>query len=990
MADPDPRPHDPTATPSWLAGCPAPDSAARLRENVLLALHASDALDLEALDASGLHRLDRVLHAVCGVAPFLAPMLARHPEWAASLVADDLSVARDAASLEHALAASEKPDAPASHEERLARLRRFKYRELVRIVARDTTPEWVPLEASETTLREISALADLLLQRAYEASCEAFFETAGPPRWKRRGGDAVELGFCALGLGKLGGEELNFSSDVDLIYVFATPPDDLAAPVEATPGGPRAFARWVPADYFTRLAQAFGKAVTSHSVDGFLFRIDLDLRPEGAQGTLVITDGALETYYEAWADTWEKAAFMKARPVAGDARLGWRTIRALAPMIYRSTMDYRAIESIRTLKTKVAFHRGNDAAGFDVKIDPGGIRDVEFVAQALQLLHGARIPQIRDRSTLRALRHLSEVGLLEPARASGLESAYLFLRRVEHRLQMQGERQTHRLPRDERERTAVARAMGFEGERALAEFDAVLERHRATIAEPLDRSLSQDAEERVLDLFVQHAGRLLGTETARDMVERLSRRFAAAVDESADRELALNNLARFVEAVGPRRSYYELLLDRPELVRRLVRMFAMSNYLSNFVTAHPGLIESLFDDPDQLLLDRGQLEADLASLEAQLTGGDDGDEEGVLNALRLFHHRQVVNVGLLDMAEKIDRIAAEQSLTELAEVCVGRALRLAWDRAARRKGGVPAAAAEGAYLVVGAGKLGSCELSYGSDLDVFFLYDVGEAAGATALEAQSWFVTLTQRLISALQTTTSEGACYEVDTRLRPSGNQGMLVSSMAALRRYHDADAALWERQALLRCRAVAGHPQLAAAFDALRRDVLARPLPEAPLAEIHAIRMRMEAELAQETRSKRNFKTGRGGLLDVETVAQSLALIHGRDHPALFEVVRVETQLDRLRALELLGADDHAVLSAGWAFLQRLASRLRIVENRSISDLDSERGDLEALALRLGYPADSREGGARRALLGDYRRTTEAIRTVYDRIMATEPAPG
>jgi len=215
-----------------------------------------------------------------------------------------------------------------------------------------------------------------------------------------------------------------------------------------------------------------------------------------------------------------------------------------------------------------------------------------------------------------------------------------------------------------------------------------------------------------------------------------------------------------------------------------------------------------------------------------------------------------------------------------------------------------------------------------------------------------------------------------------------MLVSSMPALRRYHDADAALWERQALLRCRAVAGDPALAAAFDALRRDVLARPLPDAPMAEIHGIRMRMEAELARETSSKRNFKTGRGGLLDVETVAQSLALTHGRAHPELFDVLRVETQLERLRALDLLGADDHATLSSGWSFLQRLASRLRIVENRSISDLDAERGDLEALALRLGYAAESREGDARRALLRDYRRTTEAIRAVYDRIMSTEPA--
>jgi glutamate-ammonia-ligase adenylyltransferase len=275
---------------------------------------------------------------------------------------------------------------------------------------------------------------------------------------------------------------------------------------------------------------------------------------------------------------------------------------------------------------------------------------------------------------------------------------------------------------------------------------------------------------------------------------------------------------------------------------------------------------------------------------------------------------------------------------------------------------------------------------YGSDLDVIFLYDVEDGDDSAMLEAQEFYVRLAQKTIWALQTRTPEGLCYEIDARLRPSGNQGMLVTSRASFAQYHASSAQIWERQALLRARAVAGGARLAQAFAALRLQILAQPLTPAAGAEIHHVRLRMERELAHETKKRHDFKAGRGGLLDVESIVQFLQLRYGMEHAELLAVDSTIQHLSRLATLGLLARDDAEVLREGWEFLQRLSSRLRIVENRSISDLDEERGDLDALARRLGYVPAQRDSGARRALLEDYRQHTSAIRAVYLRIMGVD----
>ncbi len=953
-----------------LAQCPDPDQARRIAPQVL---QASSGKALNAAWKSWPSEVCRVLAALCGGAPFLAAFLERQPEWLSLLSGDSLSEERSAeeyrARLEVAFAESVK-----SGDSVEVALRWFKYYELARITVRDLSLDLVPPERTREILNELSHLADALLQKALECAVEKVGDSMGDPPAEK---------FAVIGMGKLGSEELNYSSDVDLVYVCE---DGTSAD-----GNEGAGAR----EYYTRVGQEFGRLVSKKTAEGFLYRVDLELRPEGNSGPLVVTSSTLFEYYERWAETWERAAFMKARPVAGDLRFGWKVIRDVDPVVYRSSMDLGGVEAIRTMKSKIELAKDRDSGVFNVKLGRGGIRDIEFVAQALQLVHGGRQPQVRQRSTQASLQALAETGALDSTLSADLLEAYRFLRRIENRIQMESERQVYLLPTDEAGRTRVARCLGFNDEAPLAEFEERLEHHRSRVREIFEALFERKGGESILDLFARNVPSLLASHATRALVEDLAEYLAREVESSSSPERAMNNLDEFIRGVGRRKFFYELLLDRPELVPRLVRLFAGSEYLSTYVATHPRLIEPLFDDPTVLLRSREELGASYAEIRAML------DDEGLrsepelsLDALRLFHNRELVNVGLLDMDDRISRDEAERSLTEIGEVCVEQGLKIAEQEITRRAKRRPAWLSKGEFLVVGMGKVASREITYGSDLDVIFLYDYRGADDVALLEAQSGFAGLAQKLMWAMQTRTSEGVCYEIDARLRPSGNQGLLVSHIDTFKAYHAETAALWERQALLRSRPVAGSKRLAAAFQKIRKRILTQPNPPKTRDEIHRIRLRMEAEIARESEARRDFKTGRGGLLDIETVVQYLQLEHGARVRGLTDVRTVADQIQMLREHELLSEGDAETLSGGWEFLQALSSRLRIVENRSISDLDAERGDLDEVARRLGYRSSGRSSGARRALLGGYERRTSDIREVYVRVLgvaetAVAPAP-
>ncbi|MCP3984283.1 MAG: hypothetical protein GY723_07830 [bacterium] len=963
-----------------LAEGPEPEQTLQRARDVLEATVAADPEALTRTVATHPETLRRVLAACCGTAPFLATRLRARPQLLLALADDDLPRARTAAELSERLAARL---AAASADEVPAEIRRFKYDELLRISTREADHELVPLERVGEALGELSDLAEIVLAAALAHVAAELEASTGPPVWCGANDEAVRLRFTVLGLGKLGGKELNYSSDVDLIYVHDSPPPE-SEPLRDGPGD------LSPAEYFSRLAVGFGKLVEANTEDGFLERVDLDLRPEGSQGAIVSSSRALADYYDGWAATWEKAAFMKARPVAGDLAFGWEVARTIDPMIYQSSVDLATVDAIREMKNKIEAAHTGDPERFNVKLGAGGIRDVEFVAQAFQLLHGGRIPQVRGRSAPGALDALAEVGALPPKARDELLAAYRFLRRVENRLQMEAERQTHTLPPPGPARERLARTI-FPGTSASAQLDEKIQLHTGKVRKHFEALFRESGSGRVLDLFARAAPRITAVAENRQLIEALAQRFANEIEHSVDPERAMSNLERFVEGVGPRTFYYGLLADRQELIPRLVALFAASRTLSGIVASLPQLMEPLFEDPTRLLLGQYELREELALLRAEEAKRQgQADTETDLAALRLFQQRELVNIGLLDLSDVVDARQVENALSDLAEVCLEEALRIARDQLAR----TPKAAAwvdKGEFLVVGMGKLGSRELGYGSDLDVIFLYDLPGADPVHLMEAQEAYVRLAQKLGWALQTRTAQGVCYEVDARLRPSGNQGMLVTSLPAFERYHRGEtgsdvAAIWERQALLRARPIVGSESLAGRFEALRQTILSAPLPEEAGTEIHRIRSRMQEELARETDGRRNLKTGRGGLLDVESICQWLQLRHGAQHPELLVPRRVEATLAKLTGLGLLPGEHAAILSEGWAFLQRLSSRLRVVENRSIADLEHDRTDLDSVARSLGYAVSERSGTARLPLLDDYTRHTEAIRAVYDRVVRPE----
>lgn len=961
-----------------LEGCADPERAPRLAADLLNALAASDPERLGAIWRQRPRDVARVLAALCGAAPFLVLFLQRLPELGFRLLEDDFSAPRGRDEYRRRLDDFLRQHADVEESDSL---RRFKYVELARITVRELSGDLVPAEKAAETLSELSHLADALLARAMTSAAAQLESSHGPPVWRGPDGEEISLVFCAIGLGKLGAEELNYSSDVDLVYVFESPADPLEeARLRDGPGG------LSPAEYFTRLAQAFGRLTSDSTREGFLYRVDLDLRPEGTLGPLVVSSARLTSYYDVWAATWEKAAFTKARPVAGDEHFGWQTIRAIDPIIYRRAMDFAAVAAIREMKDKIEHAKGRTADTFDVKIGSGGIRDVEFVAQALQLLHGGRIPQLHQRSTEGSLIAQAQVGVLPSKDSADLLSAYRFLRRTEHRLQMEAERQTHALPKEPKALCRIARAMGFQSESAIEDFERALDGHRQRIREIFSELFRESGTDRVLSLFERNVPTLLLQPATEGMIRELAAGFAREIDSGANPERAMNNLDRFIRGIGTRTFYYGLLLDRPELVPRLAALFAASEYFSGYLATHPRLIEPIFSDPNVLVLSRAELLESLAEIRSSLAREGSRDEAELdLDTLRLFHNRELLNVGLLDLAGKITLGEAEAALTEIAEVCVGNGLQVA-SREMQRRAHPPTK--QGEFLVVGMGKLGSRELTYGSDLDVIFLYDVEGGDETEVLEAQEYFVRLAQKFIWTQRTRTAEGVCYDIDARLRPSGSQGMLVTSLPSFEQYHAKSAEVWERQALLRARPIAGSDRLGGAFDALRLEILRRPLSGDIGAEIHRIRLRVESELARETNRRHDFKTGYGGLNDVESIVQFLQLRHGPEHEELFRVDGVTIQIPRLEKLGLLDPKDAEILLDGWQFLRLLSSRLRIVENRSISDLDEERGDLDSLAQRLGYTSPQRAGGARRGLLADYRRFTKSIRDVYSKVLGVGEA--
>ncbi|MGD8831218.1 MAG: bifunctional [glutamate--ammonia ligase]-adenylyl-L-tyrosine phosphorylase/[glutamate--ammonia-ligase] adenylyltransferase [Pseudomonadales bacterium] len=784
----------------------------------------------------------------------------------------------------------------------------------------------------EETTAACSLLADKLIDAALSLLYGWLCEARGVPVG---GGSGSEQRLVVIALGKLGAGELNLSSDVDLMFCF---PER-----GRTRGGGRTGPGELNQQFFVRLGQQLIQALDAVTADGFVFRVDMRLRPFGGSGPLALDFEGVEDYYATQGRDWERYALMKARPCAGDLSAGQALLDDLAPFVFRRYLDFGAIDALRDMKARlIAERRHSD----DVKLGPGGIRDVEFSVQMQQMIWGGREPELRSRKLLEVLSLLPALNHLDVAKADLLARGYRFLRDTEHSLQAEADRQTQRLPAEERSRARLAACMGFPDYGA---FLAALDGHRSAIAAAFDdllpapdtaetgRSLwnaPQDtarlsaagfsAPERTgerLEALAEARDRGSVSGDARDRLDALMPSLIEDALAMKDPDLALARALPVVRAVLRRSAYLALLRENPLARRHFVELVSTSLWLANTLAEHPAFFDALLDERSSLTAVPGRDR--LASALARDLEPYRDDFERSLEVMREFKSHHVFSVALAEIRGTLSLMRVSDALTWLAEAVLDGALQLAWNESLAR---YPEYADERPFLIVGYGKLGGIELGPGSDLDIVFLHDL-PASGAQFLHR------LVRRLLHVLTAPTYNGTLYEIDTRLRPSGRAGTMVSSVDAFIEYQRKQAWTWEHQALVRARPVAGDRRLAAWFEDARRELLCQARDRRELAEaVRNMRARMRGQLPADEAGV-DLKRGTGGIVDIEFVVQYLVLAHAHDHPALTEFTDNVRILDAVDAAKLLPAGAAARLTEAYL-------ALRAEWHRSVLDIpDTER---------------------------------------------------
>lgn len=789
----------------------------------------------------------------------------------------------------------------------------------------------------EQTTGACSLLADVLIDQALSRLYEWLTAERGTPMGADTG---APQRMVVIAMGKLGAGELNLSSDVDLMFCF---PERGKTSEPAGNAAGRNRGGELNQQFFVRLGQQLIQALDPVTEDGFVFRVDMRLRPFGGSGPLALDFAGVEDYYASQGRDWERYALMKARPCAGDIEAGQTLLADLSSFVFRRYLDFGAIEALREMKARLVADRQHPE---DVKLGPGGIRDVEFSVQMQQMIWGGREAALRSPRLLEVLRSLPRLNHLDQDRATMLEAGYRFLRDTEHSIQAEADRQTQRLPEGALSRSRLAACMGFAD---YTGFKMQLDEHRAAIAAVFDDLLGVQAPKASVGvrlwarpddlegLFAagfrkpETAQQLLGgLITARDRTavsaqakSRLDALMPTLIEDVLDRpdpDLALSRVVPILRAVLRRSAYLALLSENPHARAHFVELVSTSLWLAEALTDHPAFFDALLDERLLTMVPNRQ---DLGeALAAELVLAAD-DFERSLEILREFKSHHVFNVALAELRGTLPLMKVSDALTWLAEAMLEAALDLAWRENVSR---FPEYAQSRPFLIVGYGKLGGIELGPGSDLDIVFIHDLPASAS-------QFLHRLVRRLLHVLTAPTYNGTLYEIDTRLRPSGKSGTMVSSLGAFIEYQQKQAWTWEHQALVRARPVAGDPDLAARFEAARRDLLGQQRDQRELADaVLKMRQRMRAQLGEDEEAY-DLKRGSGGIVDIEFVVQYLVLAHAHDHPALTEFTDNVRILDAVEAAELLPG--HAANRLKEAYLS-----LRAEWHRSVLDIpDTER---------------------------------------------------
>jgi glutamate-ammonia-ligase adenylyltransferase len=829
-------------------------------------------------------------------------------------------------------------------------LRIFRQREMVRIAWRDLSGRAVLTE----TMADLSAFADVCIDCSLSVLYNLQCSVDGIPRAKN--GSRQHL--SVFGLGKLGGKELNFSSDVDLIFAY---PEAGKTDHPEQPRSNDAF--------FIRLCRNLIRILSEITPDGQVFRVDMRLRPDGENGPLVMSFENTEEYYQLHGREWERYAWIKARAVAGDTIAAERLLQRLKPFIYRRYLDYGAFDSLRDMKQKISIEVKRKGLANNIKLGPGGIREIEFFGQVFQLIRGGVIPGLQDQCILHILDTLVNENFIEPNIRDELRTSYYFLRNTEHRLQEFSDRQTHDLPKNPKTRLRLALAMGFDD---WASFSSHLKQHtdiahrhfsnlfasqhpetethynseniqefaglwtNTSLDEQARRELSNagfkasEAIIKLLDQFKNSPGTRALSREGRAKIDRLVPIILKTTSRSPQPDLALKRIIGLIETIQRRTNYLSLLLENPGALEHLIRLANASPWIITFLSRHPVLLDELID-PRTLYTppEKDELRENLSH---RLDKIESDDLEYQIEALCIFRQVNELRVAAADITDVLPLMRVSDYLSGIAETILEKVVSLSWQHLIA-KHGRPSAILNGnpcekGFAVIAYGKLGGLELGYGSDLDMVFIHagDKGQTSGDRPIDNSQFYARLGQRVVHLLTTHTAAGRIYEIDMRLRPSGSSGLLVSHFTSFQTYQSEDAWTWEHQALLRTRVIIGDKHLTDWFNRVRKDILTRKRRKKVLQEeVITMREKMRSTLLQKGSDSFDLKQDRGGMVDIEFLVQFLVLLNAHKFN---ELVTYPDNVRQIQALSETGIIDEKVA--------HLLRRIYLVYRATVHRLD------------------------------------------------------
>ncbi|MBF0397407.1 MAG: bifunctional [glutamate--ammonia ligase]-adenylyl-L-tyrosine phosphorylase/[glutamate--ammonia-ligase] adenylyltransferase [Desulfobacterales bacterium] len=802
-------------------------------------------------------------------------------------------------------------------------LRDFRRREMIRIAWRDISRTSNLFQ----TISELSSFADAsiheTLVKLYDWECKI----SGIP--KDSSGNPQLL--VVIGMGKLGGKELNFSSDVDLIFAYP----DLS---------------YTNQEFFSRLCQKLVKILQSPTQDGIVFRVDLRLRPYGESGPIVMSFDAMEEYYHEQGREWERYALIKARVIAGDKDAGEDLLKLLKPFIYRRYLDYGAFKSLREMKHKISLEANRKSIKDDIKLGPGGIREIEFFGQVFQLIRGGINPLLQERSLLKTLEILYAENYISKDTYYELKDAYIFLRDVENRLQEFGDKQTHILPANIHERILLSESMEFS---SWELFKDALDNHLKRVNYHFNQLLRPEIENEENDDDISSILISSGFQNSSEILKvieelksdsndltfnKIIPKIIKNLSSSSQPLQTVVSIIELLQTIKKRTCYISLLIENPNSIAHLVKLADLSPWIISFLTRHPATLDELLDSRTLYSPpDKNELISDLRHRISQIS---DNDLEHEMDVLRIFKQSSVLRVASADISGVLPLMRVSDYLTDIAETVIDEALSISWNHLIQ-KHGTPISIINGekcniGFSIVAYGKLGGIELGYNSDIDLIFLhagnYDLTDGKDRP-IEGYQFFARLGQRIVHILTTHTSAGILYDTDTRLRPSGGAGLLVTHINSFDEYQRDKAWTWEHQALVKARPICGDILISNIFNQIRKKILSIKREKNQLQqEIKQMRSKMLNNIPKKNPQLFDIKNDIGGIIDVEFLVQYLVLLYSNDYPSVMEWTDNVRIIQSLMSEKIIGENTAYILRKSYLTYRCAVHRLNLQKKNAI----------------------------------------------------------